>query len=133
MIEDIERDDAGIIHGDFAVELTSHKDTSSYNWVMEFYNSVQIAGDDMPGNIYFCTKRVDIVHSFVRSPLWSNLMMNEFESKNEYATSTPVENEFKNIKTLLDFKTHKVDVFVKKYLEHSDGQMKIKKGNAGQH
>lgn len=123
------RDDAENIHDEFAVEITSHKGTSSFLWVMRFHDSVQVAGDDMPRNIHFCTRRIVnyLIHSFVRSSLWSNLMMNEFESDKEYATSTPVENEFKNIKKLLDFKSHRPDVFVKKYLEHLDGQMKLKK------
>lgn len=54
-------------------------------------------------------------------------MINEFESNNKCATSTPVENEFKNLKKLLHIRTKRVDIFGKKYIEYVDGQMKFKK------
>lgn len=125
--EDVEIDNAEVNQEDMIGELASHKDTCSYRWVMNFYNSVEIAGDDMPENIYHSTRfEKYLIHSFVRSPLWSNLMMHEFESDYDYATSTPVENEFKTIKHLLDFKKKSVPAFVKKHLEYLTGEMNIR-------
>lgn len=86
-------------------DLESHKDTSSYRWVMSAYNSVQFADENSPENAHHSIRfEKYLIHTFVRSPLWSNLMLHEFESDYDYATSTPVENEFKTIKTLLNFK-----------------------------
>lgn len=82
---------------------------------MSAHNSVEIAEENMPENIYYSPRfEKYLIHTFVRSPLWSNLMLHEFDSEYDYATSTPVENEFKTIKTLLDFKKKRVDAFVKK-------------------
>lgn len=118
---------------DFSSDLKSHKDTSSYRWVMSVFNSVQIAEQDMPENIYHSSRfEKYLIHTFVRSPLWSNLMLHEFESNYDYAKSTPVESEFKTIKSLLNFKKYRVDAFLKKRLEHLSGQMKIAKADQNQ-
>lgn len=117
-----------MVQGDSVADVTSHKHTSSYRWVMSFYDSVEISGDDMPQNIYFAPKfEKYLIHTFVRSPLWSNLMMKEFNSENDYATSTPVKNEFKTIKKLLDFKKYRVDSFMNRHFSYLNGQMKIRK------
>lgn len=118
---------------DFSSDLKSHKDTSSYRWVISVFNSVQIGESDMPENIYHSSRfEKYLIHTFVRSPLWSNPMLHEFEWNYDYATSTPVESEFKTIKSLLNFKKYRVDAFLKKRLEHLSGQMKIAKADQNQ-
>lgn len=59
-------------------------------------------------------------------PLWSNIMLRSFDSKNTTATSSPTEASFKNLETVI-FKNEsgiRVDVFVEKYLQYLTGTFK---------
>lgn len=108
------------------IDLSSYKDTCNYRWVMRIYNSVKLSTEKKTENVYHSPALEKyLIHSFVRCPLWSNIMTNEFESSNHQATSAAVENEFKTIKKLLGTTKRRVDLAVKNHLEYLSGQMKL--------
>lgn len=64
-------------------------------------------------------------------PLWSNIMLESFGSKNHTATSSPTEAEFKNVKCVI-FKKEigiRVELFVEKYLIYLLGHFKFSLAN----
>lgn len=127
---DIENDNICVenVEENFKSDINSYKDTCSYRWVMSVYNSVNLSSDRKIENIYHSpASEKYLIHCFVRCPLWSNLMIHEFESNNCSATSAPVENEFKTIKTLLGSRKRRVDLAVINHFDYLSGQMKLGK------
>lgn len=108
------------------IDISSFKKTCSYRWVMDIYNSVNLTTDKKTENIYHSPSTEKyLIHSFVRCPLWSNIMIHEFESNNSCATSSSVENEFKTVKNLLGYHKRRADLLVKYHLRYLSGQMKL--------
>lgn len=111
----------------------SYKKTSNYAWVRDILKAIPIAdaeldesGDATSYNaFYFPQYTKCLTRTFVRIPLWSNVMMQKFGSENDYASSSQVENIFKDIKRNLCFKKKRVDIFMKKHINHLSGQMKL--------
>lgn len=115
---------------DDGTDIKSYKDTCSYRWVMEAYNSVDLSSEQTIENIHYLPSSVKyLTTTFVRCCLWSNILVHEFESTNLDATSTPVENEFKTIKSLVKIGKKRVDSALKKHLQYLSGQMKQGKAN----
>lgn len=112
---------------------TTYKDTSMFHWIMNIYESVHANNQGGKGFIdsaYFSSTAEDFVFRiFVRLPLWSNIMCGVFDSDNYTPSSTPSENEFKNIKRLMGIKTYRVNVFVNLHLEQIFGISKLALAN----
>lgn len=97
---------------------------------MKIYDSVvrknQSGSTSTIDNIYFDVKIEQFVFTtFVRLPLWTNVMCEIFNSKNFTATSSASESGFKNIKRLMGIKTNRVHVFVNLHLEQITGISKL--------
>lgn len=83
-------------------------------------------------NVYYVDNRKMEIESCLINflsdvALWSNVMMDSFDSKNSTATSSATEAEFKNIKHIV-FKNEKrirVDTFIEKYLSYLFGNFKF--------
>lgn len=111
----------------------TYKTTSNYAWINGILNAIPTVDNDLDesGNansynaFYAPQYKKYLIRTFVRIPMWSNVMMRKFKSKNDYATSTPVENAFKDIKRNLCFKKRRADLFVKRHLKHLSGQLKL--------
>lgn len=60
-------------------------------------------------------------------PLWSNIMMDSFHSKNSVATSSPTEATFKDIKVIVfkNEKGYRTDIFAEKYVTYLLGNFKF--------
>lgn len=94
-------------------------------------NEQQKKGEEIGiDNIYCCTEAEKFVFkTFVRLPMWSNVMCEKFKSTNFTPTSSASENEFKNIKRLMGIETHRVHVFVNSHLEQLSGILKLASAN----
>lgn len=94
--------------------------------MQDILSSVQIYDECDDENMYFAPNYVKyLTRTFVRMPLWSNIMLNTFGSDNKAATSTPVENTFKEIKSLLRINVkRRIDIFLRKHLESLYGLLK---------
>lgn len=122
-------DEQGIEQNE-SFNISSYKDTCSYRWVMSIYNSINMDSDEENENIYHSpASEKYLIHSFVRCPLWSNIMVHEFESKIDCATSGSVENEFKTIKNLMGYNKRRVDLFLENHLAYLSGKMKLGKAD----
>lgn len=111
----------------------TYKTTSNYAWINGILDAIPTVDNELDesGNansfnaFYAPQYKKYLVRTFIRIPMWSNLMMRKFKSKNDCATSTPVENAFKDIKRNLCFKKRRADLFVKRHLKHLSGQLKL--------
>lgn len=125
---DFVEDGCGNADDDENIPDKSYKDTTNYCWIKEILGTVPLNTDNTDDlNIYFATRyKKYLIRTFVRLPLWSNVMLDKFSSSNAVATSTASENTFKEIKSLLDItKKKRVDSFASKHLEHLSGHLKI--------
>lgn len=109
--------------------VKSYKDTRGFDWVLKLYESVDIENetDNCYDESLFYAPELKryLLFTLSRITLWSNLMNVTFDSKKTCATSFASENEFKNIKQLLNINTVRPDVFVSKYIEFLDGHIKL--------
>lgn len=100
---------------------------------MNIYESVHADNQGGKGSIdnafHSSTAEEFVFGIFVRLPLWSNIMCKVFDSDNFTPSSTPSENEFKNIKRLMGIKTYRVNVFVNSHLEQIFGISKLALAN----
>lgn len=105
----------------------SLKKTLSYGWVQNILKSIKISDEKEKENMYFAPEyKKYLLRTFVRLPLWSNIMLEKFSSRNTCATSSPSENTFKEIKKLLNLtKKKRVDVLVDKNISKLSGHLKI--------
>lgn len=111
--------------------IKSHKDTMSYKWIKHIYdlcvqeNAKKVhKSRSKIENLYF-TQRLDfILFTLCRFPLWSNIMNEKFNSKNDVVTSSHIESQFKNEKRLLG-RHSRVDKYVEDRLKHLRGQFKL--------
>lgn len=100
----------------------------------ELNNSTANVEDEMElvENVYYVSDKnkefVPYLVDFLSIiPLWSNIMIHSFESKNVVATSSPTEATFKDMKVLV-FKNEsgfRPDLFVEKYLTYLLGSFKF--------
>lgn len=118
---------------DKTISGTSYKDTSIYPWICDIRDSVEVdncSNERSIENIYFCAKAEQfVIKTFVRLPLWSNVMCKTFNSDKLTATSSASESEFKNIKRLMNIKTTRPDVFINQHLQQIFGQAKLALAN----
>lgn len=104
-----------------------YKSTSNYKWLMTLRNTIPTTKEDSVSaeNLYYSPGMESIlIQLFVELPLWSNMMCTKFKSSNMCPTSSYSEAEFRNTKSLLNIKTRRPDVFVKKHLGHLSGLLK---------
>lgn len=111
----------------------SYRNTSNYVWVSDILKAIPIVEDELNEsgnakslNAFYAPKyKKYLIRTFVRLPLWSNVMMRKFGSTKEYATSSQVENIFKDIKRNLCFKKKRIDLFMTRHIKYLSGQMKL--------
>lgn len=110
----------------------SYKATSNYIWVQDILKAIPIndqgldESDEKSYNAFYAPKYVKyLTRTFVRMPLWSNLMVSKFKSKNICATSSTVESAFKDIQRNLCSTKRRVDVFTERHLKNLAGQLKL--------
>lgn len=118
----------------FVEKNNSLKDTLNYKWVMKYYYSVEVNDYSTQTvcirNSFYAPKIDDfLIYMLSRLVLWGNAMCPAYNCVNICPTSSQTESEFKNIKKLLNIQTKRVDLFVKKHLEHIAGQMKLAYAN----
>lgn len=103
------------------------KKSLNYQWVKNILKSVQISTKICDENMYYAPEyKKYLTRIFVRLPLWSNIMLGTFESTNTTATSSAVENAFKEIKSLLKLNVkRRLDTFVQHHLKSLSGFLKI--------
>lgn len=108
------------------ISAKTYKRTLNYEWVKQILNSVEIS-DESSENMYFAPEyKKYLVRTFVRMPLWSNVMLELFGSDIETATSAAVENAFKEIKCLLKINRHKKpNLFLQQHLKSLSGHLKL--------
>lgn len=110
----------------------NYKGTSMYRWIMRIYESVQsnhVEKGIVENGWYSSAVEKFVFETFVRLPMWSNIMCQKFNSNNFAPTSSASESEFKNIKKLGGINTKRVDVFVDKHLNLLSGNTKLALGD----
>lgn len=88
--------------------------------------------DNLIDNVYFAPHLVvPFLDFLVKLPLFSNIMMKAFGSKNEVATSSPTEVGYHIIKSLVLNTNHRirVDVIFEKHTEFLKGHLNAKRTN----
>lgn len=117
----------------------SYKETSNYKWILQIIQTIPIEPPpEIPKdsnstantfNAFYAAKTYQkyLIRTLVRMPLWSNIMVKKFNSKNICASSSPVENVFKDIKRNLCFKKKRVDLFLKKHVNQQVSATRPKK------
>lgn len=112
----------------FSDQDNSYKSTSAYHWLNIAKNSIVIIDrkEKYIDNLYYSPKlERTFILILTRITLWSNIMLNTFDSQNYCPTSSGLESEFKNIKQLLNItKCKRVDLFVKEHLDHLTGSLR---------
>lgn len=111
----------------------TYKSTVNYTWIRGLIQSISIAECNLDGsgnagsfNAFYAPQyRKYLTRTFVRMPLWSNIMIRNFGSRNDCATSSQVESIFKDIKRNLCFKKRRVDLFLKRHIKYLSGEMKL--------
>lgn len=112
------------------IKTKTYKGTLNYQWVQSILKTVELAEENCESgcneNMYFAPDyKKYLIRTFVRMPLWSNIMLNTFKSENTTATSSSVENVFKEIKFLLGLnKKKRADVFLRHHLKCLSGHLK---------
>lgn len=135
-LEEVEEGANDDIDDDESHEIVkSLKTTSAYKWI---FNGYENAAADVRNNkekatfenVYYIENQ-DIhdylIELFATIPLWSNIMVDSFQSPNCTATSSGLESQFKNLKSLIltNKSNIRADLFVRHHVEFLRNHLKI--------